>query len=177
MSCQSGHIARERAGSRWRLAARRGPAKTCGAEDGTSLIELLVVLAILALVAAVALPRAHMPGRGPSLRLVASDVAAELRTARSMAIAQNRDVAFAFDTETRTYGVAGTGAPQALPAAIDLLVTTARTQFGETKDAHLVFFSDGTSSGGTIQLSDQRQSVAIGVEWLTGAVHIERGAP
>jgi general secretion pathway protein H len=177
MSYQTEHIVRERAGSRWRLTARRGPAKTSGAEDGTSLIELLVVLAILALVAAIALPRAHIPGRGPSLRLVASDIAAKLRTARSMAIAQNRDVAFAFDTETRTYVVAGTGAPQVLPAAIDLSVTTARTQIRETKDAYLVFFSDGTSSGGTVRLTHQHQSVAIGVEWLTGAVHIERGAP
>src|SRR5262249_38095016 len=158
-----------------RLTVRRGPAKISSPEDGTSLIELLVVLAILALVATIALPRAHMPGRGPSLRLVASDIAVKLRAARSMAIAQNRDVAFAFDTETRTYGVTGTGAPQVLPAAIDLSVTTARTQFRETKEAHLVFFSDGTSSGGTIRLTDQRQSVAIGVAWLTGAVHIERG--
>jgi len=177
MSYRTGHIAGERAGSRWRLIARRGPGKISSAEDGTSLIELLVVLAILALVAAIALPRAHMPGRGPSLRLVASDIAVKLRTARSMAIAQNRDVAFAFDTETRTYGVAGTGAPQALPAAIDLSVTTARTQLRETKEAHLVFFNDGTSSGGTVRLTYQHQSVVIGVEWLTGAVHFERGVP
>jgi general secretion pathway protein H len=177
MSDQTGP--RKRAGGRWRLtpAARRGPAKTRGAEDGTSLTELLVVLAVLALVAAIALPRTHTLGRGPSLGLVASDIAAKLRTARSMAIAQNRDVSFALDTDTRTYGVVGTGAPQALPAAIDLSVTTARPHIREAKEAHLVFFSDGTSSGGTIRLTDQRQSVAIGVEWLTGVVHIERGAP
>jgi general secretion pathway protein H len=94
-----------------------------------------------------------------------------------MAIAQNRDVSFALDTDARTYGVAGTGASQTLPAAIDVSVTTARGYIRDTKEAHLVFFSDGTSSGGTIRLIDQRQSVAIGVEWLTGAVHIERGVP
>ena len=93
-----------------------------------------------------------------------------------MAIAQNRDVAFALDTDGRTYGVAGTGAPRTLPATINLAVTTARTNTREATETHLVFFGDGTSSGGTIRLTDQRQSVAIGVEWLTGAVHIERGA-
>jgi general secretion pathway protein H len=177
MSDQTEHIARKRAVSRWRLTAHRGPAKTGGAEDGTSLMEVLVVLAVLALVAAIALPRAHTLGREPSLRLVASDIAAKLRTARIMAIAQNRDVSFAFDTDRRTYGVAGTGAPQTLAAAIELSVTTARPDIRETKEANLVFFSDGTSSGGTIRLTDQHQSVTIGVEWLTGAVHIERGTP
>ena len=170
-------VARKRGGSPWRLAlAGRGAAKTEGANDGMLLIELLVVLAILALVSIIALPRAHID-RGPSLGLIASDIAAKLRAARSMAIAQNRDVSFALDTDARTYSVAGTGSPQTLPAAIDVSVTTARSQIREAKEAHLVFFSDGTSSGGTIRLADQNQSVAIGVEWLTGAVHIERGTP
>jgi len=109
--------------------------------------------------------------------LVAADMAARLRAARSMAIAQNRDVSFALDTARRTYGVVGVGALQTIPATIGLSVTTARTLIRENSNALLVFFSDGTSTGGTIRLADQHQAVAIGVEWLTGAVHIERGAP
>jgi len=159
------------------LAARQGPAKARAGENGSSLIELLVVLAILALVAAIAMPGTPILSRGPSLSLVVADIAARLRAARSMAIAQNRDVSFALDTDRRTYGVAGVGAPQTIPATIGLSVTTARTLIRENRETELVFFGDGTSSGGTIRLADQRQSVAIGVEWLTGAVHIERSAP
>lgn len=178
MSDRMRQIARKRAAGPWRPnpAARRG-SKARGMENGWSLIELLVVLAVLALVAAVALPGTPTLGRGPSLGLVASDIAARLRAARSMAIAQNHDVAFTFDAAARTYGVAGTGAPQTVPVAIDVSVTTARTHIRENNEARLVFFSDGTSSGGTIRLTDQQRSVAIGVEWLTGAVRIERGAP
>jgi general secretion pathway protein H len=174
-----GNIARKRAASRPRLhlAARREPANVRIAENGWSLIEMLVVLAILALIAAVALPGTPIMGRGPSLGLVAADMAARLRAARSLAMAQDRDVVFALDTDRRTYGVAGVGASQTIPATIGLSVTTARTLIRENKEAQLVFFSDGTSSGGTVRLTDQHQSVAIGVEWLTGAVHIERGAP
>jgi hypothetical protein len=47
----------------------------------------------------------------------------------------------------------------------------------ETGEARLVFYSDGTSSGGTIRLTDQHEQVAIGVAWLTGAVHVDRNAP
>jgi general secretion pathway protein H len=159
------------------LAAGCEPARARATENGWSLVELLVVLAILALVAAVALPGTPMVGREPSPSLVAADMAARLRAARSMAIAQNRDVAFALDTDRRTYGVAGVGAPQTIPATIGLSVTTARTLVRENSNALLVFFRDGTSTGGTIRLADQHQAVAIGVEWLTGAVHIERGAP
>jgi general secretion pathway protein H len=178
MSGQTGGITRKHAmGRRLTLAARCGQVKAGGAGDGTLLIELLVVLAILALVAAIALPGTPMLSRGPPLGLAASDIAAKLRASRSMAIALNRDVAFALNTDTRTYGVAGMGAPQALPAAVNVSVTTARAYIRETKETHLVFFSDGTSSGGTIRLTDQHQSVAIGVEWLTGVVHIERREP
>jgi general secretion pathway protein H len=148
----------------------------CG-EEGSSLIELLVVLAILALVAAIALPGAQMPGQTPSIRLAAADIATRLRAARNMAVAEQREVAFAFDSGTRTYGIAGMGAPHALPEAVDVSVTTARQYVRDAGEARLVFYSDGTSSGGTIRLTDRHQRVAIGVEWLTGAVHIERNAP
>ena len=172
-------IVRKRAASRARRhpAARREPAKVrIAAENGWSLIEMLVVLAILALIAAIALPGTPL-GRGASLSVVVTDMAAKLRAARSMAIAQDRDVVFALDTDRRTYGISGVGASHSIPRTIGLSVTTARTLIRENKETQLVFFSDGTSSGGTVRLTDQHQTVAIGVEWLTGAVHIERGAP
>ena len=159
------------------MSHQAGYAARTHAEEGSTLIEMLVVLAILALVAAVALPGAQTLGQGPSLRLVASDIAVRLRAARSMAIADNREVAFAFDTASRTYGVVGMGAPQALSATVDVSMTTARQYVRESTEARLIFFSDGTASGGTIRLTDRRQRIAIGVEWLTGAVHIERDAP
>jgi general secretion pathway protein H len=138
---------------------------------------MLVVLAILALVAVIALPGRGIPRQDPSLRLVAADIAVQLRAARSLAITQNREVAFAFDTGTRTYGIVGVGPSRTLPAAINLSMTTARQYVRDGGEARLVFYSDGTSSGGTIRLGEQPQQIAIAVEWLTGVVHIERNAP
>jgi general secretion pathway protein H len=138
---------------------------------------VLVVMAILALVTAVALPSVRLPGRGPPLGLVAVDIAAKLRAARAMAVAQNREIAFAFDTQARTYAVEGTGRPEPLPPGADLSITTARQLVRGSEEARLVFFSDGTSSGGTIRLSHERRSVAITVTWLTGVVDVRWEAP
>jgi len=152
------------------------PPKTNTGEDGVSLVELLVVMAILALVATVALP-ARAPERGPSLAVLAADIAGKLRAARALAVAQSRDVAFAFDAEARTYVVEGAGAPQTLPQATDLSITTAREFVRDAKEARLTFFGDGTSSGGTIRLAHRQRSVNINVAWLTSAVEIAWDVP
>src|SRR5262249_56765090 len=94
---------RKRPVRRLNPAARRGPAKDRAANNGWSLVEVLVVLAILALVAAVALPGTPILGRGPSISLVAADMAARLRAARSMAIAPHPDVAFPPGTQEPTH--------------------------------------------------------------------------
>jgi general secretion pathway protein H len=146
-------------------------------EDGTSLIEVLIVMAILALVAAVALPSARGPDHTPSLRPVASDIAGRLRAARATALSENRDVAFAFDAESRTYVVEGTGPPQHLPPGTDLSITTARQFVRDAHEARLTFFADGTSSGGTIKMSQTQQSVSISIAWLTSAIEISWGVP
>jgi general secretion pathway protein H len=138
---------------------------------------VLVVMAILALVAAVALPSVRLPSRGPPLGLVAADIAAKLRAARALAIAENREAAFAFDAQARTYAVEGTGRPEPLPAGAGLSITTARQLVRGSEEARLLFFADGTSSGGTIRLSHERRSVAITVEWLTGVVDVKWEAP
>ncbi len=134
-------------------------------------------MAILALIAAVALPSVRLPSRGPPLGLVAADIAAKLRAARALAIAQNREIAFAFDAQARTYAVEGTGRPEPLPPGAGLSITTARQLVRGSEEARLLFFADGTSSGGTIRLSHERRSVAITVTWLTGVVDVKWEAP
>jgi general secretion pathway protein H len=54
-----------------------------GAAAGFTLLELLVVLAILALAAAIALPTLTSPSDGVRLRSAAGEIAAALRAARA----------------------------------------------------------------------------------------------
>jgi general secretion pathway protein H len=138
---------------------------------------VLVVMTILALIAAVAMPSIRLPTQGAPLRLVAADIAAKLRAARALAIAENRDIAFVFDAQARTYAVEGTGYPAPLAPEASLSITTARQLVRGSEEVRLVFFADGTSSGGTIRLSHERRSIAITVAWLTGVVDVHWEAP
>jgi general secretion pathway protein H len=146
-------------------------------DRGTSLIEVLVVMAILVLVAVVALPSQRGPRPVYSLAAVATDLAARLRAARATALSENRDVVFSYDAETRTYVVEGTGPPQRLPPETDLSITTARQFVRDAQEARLLFFADGTSSGGTIKLAHAQQSITISIAWLTSVIEVSSGPP
>jgi len=155
----------------------RGAAGIAGNDEGSTLIEVLVVMSILALVVAVALPSLRVPDRAHSLRSIAADIAGRLRAARATALSDNREVAFAFDAETRAYAVEGTGAPRPLPATVAISITTAREFVRDAQDVKVLFFADGTSSGGAIKLTEERQSVTITIAWLTAAIEISWGSP
>jgi hypothetical protein len=47
----------------------------------------------------------------------------------------------------------------------------------DAQDVKVVFFADGTSSGGAIKLTEARQSVTITIAWLTAAIEISWGRP
>jgi general secretion pathway protein H len=138
-----------------------------GAEAGFTLLEMLTVLAIIAIALVFAAPAFRNSGGG-GLRLQIARLAAELRMTRATAIAQNRPVAFLFDGRSRAFGVAGTRTPTVLPASIGMSSNSAREP--------LVFFPDGSSTGGRFTLSDGRQALSARVEWLTGAVVVDGGA-
>jgi prepilin-type N-terminal cleavage/methylation domain-containing protein len=92
------------------------------ADAGFTLIEVLVVLVVLSLTAALVL------GRGPSrstaldLRAAAGQVVQGLRLARSQAIARNRNVAFVLDVASGGYRI-GDAPPRSLPAGLALSIT------------------------------------------------------
>jgi general secretion pathway protein H len=141
------------------------------ASVGFTLLEMVLVLAILGM--AMVLVVGYRPpwSRGYEVDTIASELAAQLRLVRSAAIAGNRSVAFEIDLPGHRYR-AGLGSPRPLPArlGIELLTVTGERQ-GE-RAGGIRFHPDGSSTGGRIVLADGARRVAVGVDWLTGRVSV-----
>jgi general secretion pathway protein H len=131
-------------------------------ERGFTLIEMIVVLAILGLMLGLVI--SHGPAHSQRLDLdtSAQEIARSLRLARSRAIAQNRMVRWV--PTPRGYSLDG-AATRALPA--DVTMTEAGT---------IGFAADGSSSGGLITLRGGERQIAIALDWLTGRVAIAEGS-
>lgn len=127
---------------------------------GFTLLEMLVVLAVLGL--ALMLLVGRMPGASPAVqaRAAADRVAAALRGARGRAIRDDRFVTVRLDAPAHALRV-GTDAPLALPPVLAVAGTPA-----------IRFAPDGSASGGRIVLAGGGRRLAVGVDWLTGRVEV-----
>jgi general secretion pathway protein H len=141
-------------------------------EAGYLLLELLVVLAILALALGLALPNHRSSGAALEPRTFAMRLVSELRLARTTAILRARDVVFEFNSTERWTQIEGLQRV-ALPAALNLTVVATRARAANSVDARLVFFRDGSSTGGEITVRGGDVAHVIWVDWMTGVVRVE----
>jgi len=137
---------------------------------GFTLLELLVVLAIIALILAVTPPLITAAIPGAELKASARQVAAGLRLAREEAIRTGRDVAFTLDLETHSFEVDGRFRRGKLPKGLDLKLEAAETEMLDEHRGAVRFFPDGSSTGGRIILTRHDAGYQVGVQWLTGRI-------
>ncbi|HVB18126.1 MAG TPA: GspH/FimT family pseudopilin [Stellaceae bacterium] len=148
---------------------QRSPA-TIGAA-GFTLIEMLVVVAIMAVSLVLIVGYKPPWSQGFDIETTAAELAGELRLVRSEAIAENRAVALQIDLAHHLYR-AGTAPPRPLPAGLAIqLLTIAGEQQGK-RSGDIRFNPDGSSTGGRIVLAYGPRRVAVGVDWLTGRVSV-----
>jgi general secretion pathway protein H len=137
-------------------------------------MELVVVMALLALALTIAVPSLRAPAGAVRLEPLAALVSADLRRAHAAAMTRGSPVAFAVDPARHGYRLEGLDRAVALPAAAGLTVAGDSRSLKAAAAGRIVFFPDGTSTGGRVTLSDGGgRAVAIGVKWLTGAVEAE----
>jgi general secretion pathway protein H len=138
--------------------------------NGFTLVELLVVLAIIAMICIITVPPS-LSDR-PETERTAREVAAALRESRSRAIFSNAEVVFSLDVKRHYFKVSGDDQAHALPPNLRLSLSTVQQEgFGWTGRS-IRFFPDGSSTGGRIALSDSRNTYQVTVNWLTGHVEI-----
>jgi general secretion pathway protein H len=140
-------------------------------QSGFSLVELLVVLAVMGF--ALALIAGYKAPWSSTLNLqgTAAELAAGLRLARSEAIAHNRPVVLAVDLAGHRYRV-GSAPPHGLPLQLSVSLLTVNGEKRNAANGDIRFNPDGSSTGGRIVLADGVRRVAVGVDWLTGRVRV-----
>jgi len=143
------------------------------ASRGYTLLELLVVLAVVGLVLA-SVPMIVASARpGPTARVAAEELAAALRLARSDAIGRYVPATVLLDVEQRVYRGAD-GAEHALAEELDFRFVTARSELAGETAGQIRFFPDGSATGGKITVSEGDRSYVVDIDWLTGEVNVER---
>ena len=134
-------------------------------ESGTTLIETLVVVAITSLVALIALPQMRQGLLTLSQRQAVSVVAARLRLARAQALREDATVAFGVAPDGAAYGVLG-GVPTPTPPGVTVSIPRGEA----TRGGRIVFYGDGSASGGMVAVSAGRRTLRVYVSSGAGAV-------
>jgi len=150
-----------------RPAARR-------AQRGFSLLEVLLVAVLIAAVGTVTVFSLSGGMEGLRLRSVTREMSNELRHARARAIASGQTQRFELDVNAHTWST-GTGKRGQWPEALDVRFTGARELQPRAEVGAIVFFADGASSGGRIELYQGEARMQIEVNWLTGQVRAGKG--
>jgi prepilin-type N-terminal cleavage/methylation domain-containing protein len=112
---------------------------------GFTLIEMLVVLAVMGLVSGIAFPAVERSIAHMQFRLAAADIEAGLRAARAAAIAGGAPVAYVAASP-------GGNAEVELPRG------------------GLEFYPDGSASGGTVSVTGAKRVVRFAIDGATGIV-------
>lgn len=155
------------------IGRRSGPTGIHGRHGGASLLEMLLVIALIA--AASLLAAAAFTGglKGMQLRSTAKEIAAQVRYTRTQAIASGQPQRFVIDPQARRWQ-APNGRSGEIPESLGVVFTGAREVRPSQGEGAIMFFADGAATGGRIRLTLERAAWDIDVAWLTGEVRLRR---
>jgi general secretion pathway protein H len=139
---------------------------------GVTLLELLIVLALMAIVAGFVMPMFGGPVPTSELRATARQLAAGLRLAQSEAVSQRRQTFLVLDVAGKRFKVDNDPHEHKLSSKIELKLFTAQNDLVNESIGSIRFFPDGGSNGGRITVAAGERKFDVDIDWLTGRVAI-----
>jgi general secretion pathway protein H len=136
------------------------------------MIELIVVIAMLAMITALAVPSIRGSTAGLGLRVAAYALAGEMRSARASARRNNIERLVRIDVGQHEYWAEGIGRARRLPAHVGLRLAVPEMERQGPASGRIRFFPDGSSTGGSIVLRDSQREAEVAVDWLSGDVRV-----
>jgi general secretion pathway protein H len=156
-----------------RLAAKaKMQTSASGSNKGFTLLEVLLVLVIGGLLMAVV---ATSLSEGPVLRKSSREVATSLRHARAQAVMRQQPVVWKMDIKAKRFWIDGgdKDADRNLNQAMEAKINTSAAEVISADQGGIRFFPDGSSTGGSVDLTYKKQTYKVNVEWVTGRVSIQ----
>jgi general secretion pathway protein H len=147
-------------------------AETGSAERGFALIEILCVLAIIGLLAAIILPAIPRATSRARLESYAVETAALLKADRNAALRRQVQVTTRVDAAERLIRSGVTGRSIRIPGDVSLQAMLASRCADRNAGRSIDFFPSGMSCGGVITLARPGMGFEVRVNWLTGGVDI-----
>ena len=139
--------------------------------QGFTLVELIIVLVISVLGFAVLGTHISSGNQTTQLQAAARDIASALRYAQGEALITRIPVSVAVNLDNNSYRISNADKLYTLPAALDISLVVAQEAF-DNGEGQIVFFPDGSSTGGRVSLEWGKQLRRIDVNWITGEVTI-----
>ncbi|EIJ35959.1 general secretion pathway protein H [Thiothrix nivea DSM 5205] len=143
-----------------------------GKNTGFTLLEVLIVLVIGGLLMGVV---ATSLSEGPVLRKSSREVAASLRHARAMAVMRQQPALWKMNIKDKHFWIEG-GEPNSertFSAGITAKINTTSSEVNSADQGGIRFFPDGSSTGGSVELTYNQQTYKVNVEWVTGRVSVQ----
>jgi len=139
-------------------------------QSGFTLLELLVVLAIVAMISIITIPNLRLPGFATDAAGAARQIASGLAEARQEAIFANRETQFIVDTQNKTFAV-GSRPPVVVDGIRKITLLTTERDVLDDARGEIRFYPDGSAGGGEIAVEDlEGTTVTVRVNWLTGRI-------
>jgi general secretion pathway protein H len=142
------------------------------AQAGFSMLELMVVLALMALLLGLVLPGLLQSWEREKNRATLREFTTTLRTARSEAVTKGLKVRLFLNLKTGRYRLEGSTREGAL-TGVNLTDARLVWQNPERSQGYIAFYGDGSSSGGTLVLVEATgRRYLLEVESITGKVSL-----
>jgi general secretion pathway protein H len=141
-------------------------------QNGFTLIEVVVVLGVMALITAMAMPMLTGAQARTDLQATARTIAAALRSTRNLAMTDGHVEIFVVDTAHNLFRPAESRVPRRIPNDVQMLLVTTTDDSVDATTGSIRFFADGSATGGAVRLSNGKASLDVLVDWLTGYITI-----